>query len=145
LIRCGFDESTFYRDQAAGHPDMVAKAPFEIHVVSDFSCAPGLFGSVDLDAAGFPVHLRPLKFDPEVDLLHVFEMLRRTPCARFPGDPLQIMVGGHALLTRVGRDGITQKMLAEYDDAIGEPIQRSAPLNWKQWRAERKALSASVQ
>ena len=75
----------------------------------------------------FPVHLKPKDFTPEVDSLN--EMMRRTP-SKTHG----LRVGGHAQMTIIARDGITQKMLAEYPDAIGQPLGAPPALDWKRWR-----------
>jgi hypothetical protein len=136
LIRCGYADSACYRDQKSG-----AKAgrkyrnkPFIVQELSDFCCAPGIFQMSDLAAAKFPVNLKPKDLTPEIDLLHIMEMLRRTPDARFPGDKKAIFIGGHATLTCIDADGVTQKTLATWPDAIGEPILVSAPLDWQRWR-----------
>jgi hypothetical protein len=137
-IRCGYEDSTFHSDKNVGRKQGIRNKPFVRLELPDLSVAPGIFDKSVLAATKFPAHLKPRDLVPEVDVLHLMEVLRRTPCARFPGDPETITVGGHALLTRIDADGVTQKMLAEYPDAIGEPIQTPPPLDWERWRASRE-------
>jgi hypothetical protein len=145
VIHCSYDREGFYRDQKisvrgwSGRSKDVKIKPFVAYpITGNLTVAPGIFSKADLDAANFPTHLKPAELVPEIDMLHVFEMLRRTPCARFANEPKRINVGGHALLTRIDADGVTQTILAEYDDPIGWPIQEAPPLDWAKWRAERR-------
>jgi hypothetical protein len=136
LIRCGYEDSAchYHKKMGSKAGSKYRDKPFQKQPVSDFCFAPGIFEKSDLTATKFPTHLKPKDLTPEVDMLHVMEMMRRKPCARFDDQPKRITVGGHALLTRIDADGVTQKMLAEYPDAIGEPIQAPAPLDWQRWR-----------
>jgi hypothetical protein len=140
LIRCGYDDSACHVDRKKGSKAgrKYRNKPFQMQAVSDFCMAPGIFDKSQLAAANFPTHLKPKDLTPDVDMLHVIEMMRRAPCARFDDQPKRITVGGHALLTRIGADGVTQKTIAEWPDAIGEPIQAPAPLDWQRWRASKE-------
>jgi hypothetical protein len=109
-------------------------APFVMQAVGDFCFAPGIFEKADLAATKFPVHLKVADLTPEIDLLHVLEMMRRTPCARFDDQPKTITTGGHATLTRIDADGVTQKTLVTWPDMIGEVIPVSPPIDWQRWR-----------
>ncbi|MDB5617466.1 hypothetical protein [Tardiphaga sp.] len=137
-IRCGYEDSACYTD-AKSAPKLkggkgVYNKPFILHSVANLSMAPGIFSSDDLKAAGFPFHLATEDMTPEVDMLQIMEMMRRKPCARFPDQSKTITCGGRALLTTVTRRGSSQKVLVEWPDAIGEPIQAAAPVDWKVWR-----------
>jgi hypothetical protein len=83
--------------------------------------------------------LKVSELSPEIDMLHVMEMMRRTPDARFPSEKKVITCGGHALLTRIDPYGVTQKTLTEWPHVIGQPIQVPPPLDWAAWRASREA------
>lgn len=135
-IRCGFEDSAMHTDQDIGGAHIVRNPPFVEHELKVFGMAPGLFTKEDLAAATSPIHVKPSKWIPEIDMLQVLEMMRRKPEARFPGQPLRIYTGGHALLTTVTTSGITQKIVADFGDEIGRPIQQPAPVNWKRWREE---------
>jgi hypothetical protein len=130
-IRCGFDDSDLHRDTDWGG---IRPAPFKLHTLSALCCAP-LIDQAQLPATGFPMHLKPNKLNPETDLLHLMELMRRTPSEMKPWLPKINTVGGFALLTSVSRTGITQKVLAEYSDRVGEKITPEA-IDWKKWRTE---------
>jgi hypothetical protein len=137
MIRCAFDDNAFAHD--SGRKKNFKLKPFVRHTIADdLSVSPGIFSKADLVAAKFPTHLAPKFLDPETDMLHIMEMIRRKPCSFYPGDPDRIMVGGCALLTRIDEFTITQKVLAEYPDAIGEPMMAPAPLDYARWRAGRE-------
>ncbi len=59
--------------------------------------------------------------DPAVDGLAMFEAQRRYP-ALFAGD-VQYLVGGFAELTTVRREGVTRRILKEWPDEVGRPLQ----------------------
>jgi hypothetical protein len=132
-VRCGYADSVMFTDGENKNAGRYTEEPFTLSVLPDVGVAPALLPP-QLKAAHFASHLKTHQMTPEVDLLHLIEILRRTPTSRFPDQPKTITVGGHAELTTVSAAGITQRILAEYDYAIGEPVPRAAPLDWKAWR-----------
>jgi hypothetical protein len=66
----------------------------------------------------------PASFDPERDGLTLIEAQRRDPFEDVEGSPYRI--GGHAILTRLDRGGITHKILREWPDVVGERIRPEA-------------------
>jgi hypothetical protein len=149
MIRCAYDKAAFDRDGKVSRDGWfwnrkVKLKPFQVLPISgNLSISPGVFSKDELAAAAFPVHLQAKDLVPEVDMLHIMEMMRRKPCSRFPEEPARVAVGGHALLTTIGATGVTQKLLAEYPDDIGKPIKAPAPLDWKQWRDDQLRVPAN--
>jgi hypothetical protein len=74
------------------------------------------------------------KLVPEIDLLQIMEMQRRS-LIEFNGQEIHL-VGGLALLSTVARGGvITQRVIHRWsEDTIGELIQPEPITDWKQWR-----------
>jgi hypothetical protein len=69
--------------------------------------------------------------DPATDLVHLLEIQRRMTI-----DGVSY-VGGHAVLTSVTADGVSQKVVHRWpDDQPGEKIV-PAPIDWATWRASR--------
>jgi len=136
-IRCGYPDSKMYSDMKNAPKREILNLPFHLHKISDFAIAPGIFSRADLEATQFPAHLKPAGMNPEVDMLHVMEMMRRKPTSRFPDQPKRILVGGHALLTKVDQHGVQQKTLTEWPLDVGEHVQTPAPIDWNEWRALR--------
>jgi len=87
----------------------------------------------EFQEAGFDLIADVEKVDPESYLLHCMEIQRRK---RFDG---RHVVGGHAVLTTVTRDGVTQRVVHRWpEDRVGKTI-RPKPMDWKAWKAERVA------
>ncbi|MHC4051369.1 hypothetical protein [Bradyrhizobium sp. 25ACV] len=87
----------------------------------------------EFQAAGYDLLADLEKVDPESYLLHCMEIQRRKP---FDG---RHVVGGHAVLTTVARDGVAQRVVHRWaEDRTGKPI-RPKPMDWKTWRAGRMA------
>jgi hypothetical protein len=131
MIRCGYADSALHSDKKApGHKRerKYRAKPFVVQSLPIFGHAPGLFGPAEFAVCAFP-RGKPADLLPELDLLHVVEMMRHTPTRNG-----QINVGGSVELTTVNESGITKKTLKKYDDVIGQPIKAIAPLDWKRWR-----------
>jgi hypothetical protein len=56
---------------------------------------------------------------------------------------MQDFSAGELALTRVTKDNVRQKVLARYDDKIGEPIEPGV-IDWHAWRADMSRVSAAV-
>jgi hypothetical protein len=134
-VRCGYSDSIMYSDKEDSSGGRYVDKPFTLLTLPDLGLAPGL-QPWQLKAARFASHLKTEQMVPDVDLLHLIEIMRRTPTARFPDQPKSITVGGHAELTTVDDRGVSHRILAEYDYAIGEPLAAAAPLDWKRWRGK---------
>lgn len=80
----------------------------------------------DLITAGWPLGVDRDTRDAEADLLHMLEIQRR----RRASDG-KYYVGGHAVLTTVTRDGVTQRAVHRWpEDRAGKPI-RPKPMDWR--------------
>ena len=87
----------------------------------------------DFRAAGYDLRADLEKVDPESYLLHCMEIQRRK---RFDG---RHVVGGHAVLTTVTRDGVAQRAVHSWpEDRAGKPI-KPKPMDWQGWKARRAA------
>ncbi|MFK4507155.1 hypothetical protein LPJ38_26460 [Bradyrhizobium daqingense] len=88
----------------------------------------------DLLAAGWPIGVNRDSRDAELDLLHMMEIQRR----RRATDGIYY-VGGHAVLTTVTREGVSQRAVHRWrEDRAGKKI-RPKPMDWTGWRARRVA------
>jgi hypothetical protein len=76
------------------------------------------------------------KLVPEIDLLQILEMQRRS-LIEFNGQEIHV-VGGLALLSTVTRGGkIMQRVIHRWqEDKIGRMIQPEEITDWKQWRTD---------
>ncbi|WFT91265.1 hypothetical protein QA633_23110 [Bradyrhizobium barranii] len=73
----------------------------------------------DLIAAGWPIGVDRDARDAEADLLHMLEIQRR----RQARDG-KYYIGGHAVLTTVTRDGVTQRAVHRWpEDRAGKPVR----------------------
>jgi hypothetical protein len=136
--------TVFLQDQAeweADHPPPVSDTmprPFEVcpvgfgGVTLTFSPVPTRAQIVE---ARFPIPLSETeRLNPEIDLLQLMEVQRRTP---FEGRGGNYCIGGYALLTSVTKSGVTQRKIHEWtEDEEGELI-KSGPIDWVKWRADR--------
>jgi hypothetical protein len=87
-----------------------------------------------VDASGFVTWDDDERFIPELDLLHMLEVCRHEEVSG------KYWVGGKALLTSIDQKGLTQRVVHHWaEDKVGDVIQ-PAPIDWKQWRAERERL-----
>lgn len=104
------------------------------HVAINANPAPS---AAEIYAAKFPA-IDPEQYDPELDMLHMMEIMRRH---RFTGK-WPFLVGGYALLTTVDAVGVTQRRIATWpEDRVGQRI-KPKPIDWQRWRAgERKPLT----
>lgn len=137
LMRCGFEDSDMFKDQAdiGYRPE-----PFKlVEVKGKLALAPPV-DLTEMMAAGFPSQRRPDEMEPSVDLLHLFEIQRRKLSSMKPWlDPIRTGAG-FAEMTTIRRDEITQKILERYPEQVGDYIA-PGPIAWAQWRAQRKANS----
>jgi hypothetical protein len=69
------------------------------------------------------------------------EMLGPSPDG---SDQMVSMVGGHAELVTVTKDGISSKILHRWNDQIGEPMKGEPRVDWAQWRAGNDHAGSSV-
>ncbi|MCS3896109.1 hypothetical protein M2171_005242 [Bradyrhizobium japonicum USDA 38] len=73
----------------------------------------------DLLAAGWPIGVDRDKRDAKADLLHMLEIQRR----REASDG-KYYIGGHAVLTTVTADGVTQRAVHRWpEDRAGKPVR----------------------
>jgi len=133
----------FLQDQAEWEADHAGKItdslprPFQVCPIGfaglnlTFSPCPTRAQIVE---AGFPIPLSETeKLNPEIDLLQLMEVQRRTLFARTG----TFCIGGYALLTSVTERGVTQRKIHEWtEDEVGEQI-KPGPIDWVNWRAER--------
>lgn len=79
-------------------------------------------------------------YDESTDLLHLMEVARH----RENIDAGVNCVGGQAVLTTVTRDSLTQRVLHQWPDVVGELIE-PVPIDWAAWRKTRgHTATASV-
>ncbi|KYK49920.1 hypothetical protein A1D31_39430 [Bradyrhizobium liaoningense] len=117
------------RNSAHTDPDSVAHELVELPILANPT--PPM---EDLLAAGWPMGVDRDSRDPEVDLLHLMEIQRR----RRATDG-KYYVGGHAVLTTVTREGVSQRAVHRWrEDRSGKPI-RPKPMDWRGWKARRLA------
>lgn len=91
----------------------------------------------ELKAAHFDMTRDFNSMDSATDLLHVLQIQRQK---RYSDG--NFYVGGHALLTTVTADGVTQRIVHLWDeDRPGVKIV-PAPIDWATWRVERETLPA---
>jgi hypothetical protein len=86
----------------------------------------------DLLAAGWPIGVDRDKRDAERDLLHLMQIQRQRPASDG-----RHYVGGQATLTTVTREGVTQRVVHQWDDRAGEKIVLELIADWAAWRAAR--------
>lgn len=88
-----------------------------------------------LAEAGLLVDGKPVGSDPEDWLTRLIDVQRQRPSAPrgtpdtyerpSNADHLKFVVGGHAVLTKVGRHGITQRVVRRWNDAVDAFIEPS--------------------
>jgi hypothetical protein len=72
----------------------------------------------DLVAAGWPIGVAPDDRDAEADLLHMLEIQRRRPAS----DGLHY-IGGHAVMTSVDVNGVSQRVVHSWPDKAGKRVR----------------------
>jgi hypothetical protein len=128
-MECSTNESSRMAKIIENDPS-AANAKFFKLAEQNFSGTP-LPGADLIAAAGFNIPADFNALDPELDLLHVLEIMRHEEIEG------HYWIGGKALLTSIDAHGITQRIVHHWpEDKIGEPIL-PLPIDFKSWRAAR--------
>ncbi|UWU89607.1 hypothetical protein [Bradyrhizobium sp. CB1015] len=128
LERAGTPKALLVRQSAEFEEKHVAASLTELPVIS---MPPP--SREEFQAAGYDLLANLEKVDAETYLLHCMEIQRRK---RFDG---RHVVGGHAILTTITRDGVAQRVVHRWrEDRPGKPI-RPRPMDWNGWKARRVA------
>lgn len=135
-MECSTNESSRMAQIIENDPN-AANAKFFKLAEQSFSGTP-LPGANLIAAAGFKIPADLNALDPELDLLHVLEIMRHEEIEG------HYWIGGKALLTSIGAHGITQRIVHHWpEDKIGEPIS-PLPIDFKTWREARVAAKVAA-
>jgi hypothetical protein len=92
-----------------------------------------------IKAAGLKIPDDANSMRPELDLLHLMEIARHKQIED------RYLIGGNALLTSVGPNGVKQKIVHKWEeDKVGSPISPLPIIDWKAWRAARLRIPAGL-